>query len=442
MNKKITLPKAARMMADASGLTMRQCEDFLKSLAEIVTETLSEGESIKVKGLGTFRLTRVDARRSIDVASGEPTEIAEHSKVVFVPCKEMAAEVNSPFEFFEAIELDDSVNEEDLDAIGSDDTDDIFGGREENPEDANIEEKETQTLTDEVSENRSSESVVTYSEEEYTETTDEQPIPEPASLHVPEAENEPDLQAEGSVGPETAVEQEPDRADESIRESVNLSEAEAVSQATENAEPANIVDDEYVAPVKDKSFRFGRGFIVGFAVCLVAVAIGMGIAFAYMFGKMQSAQRDSETPVVAENVVVVSDEAVRIEEAGAVKDTAVDDDARTSGSAKESGVGESAKVSSGDVPTEASDAPKAEKPVYDTITKTRYLTTMAKEHYGDFNLWPYIYEENKAILGHPDRIRPGTKVVIPPLSKYGVTVTPAAIEKAKRLGTAIYARYE
>ncbi len=38
---------------------------------------------------------------------------------------------------------------------------------------------------------------------------------------------------------------------------------------------------------------------------------------------------------------------------------------------------------------------------------------MAKEHYGNYNLWPYIYEENKAILGHPDRIRPGTKVIVP-----------------------------
>ena len=85
--------------------------------------------------------------------------------------------------------------------------------------------------------------------------------------------------------------------------------------------------------------------------------------------------------------------------------------------------------------------PSDEK-VYDTITKTRYLTTMAQDHYGNFNFWPYIYKENQAILGHPDRIRPGTRVVVPKLSKYGVSAdNPKDIAAAKRLGVEIYSRY-
>lgn len=81
--------------------------------------------------------------------------------------------------------------------------------------------------------------------------------------------------------------------------------------------------------------------------------------------------------------------------------------------------------------------------VYDTISTTRYLTTMAKEHYGNYHLWPYIYEENKTILGHPDRIRPGTKVLIPSASKYGIDANnPKCIEDAKRKGVEIYSRYK
>ena len=90
------------------------------------------------------------------------------------------------------------------------------------------------------------------------------------------------------------------------------------------------------------------------------------------------------------------------------------------------------------VPTGPSDAT-----VYDTITKTRYLTTMAKDHYGNYHLWPYIYRENGKILGHPDRIKPGTRVVIPDLAKYGVDPKNADhIDKAKKLGVEIYARYQ
>ena len=80
---------------------------------------------------------------------------------------------------------------------------------------------------------------------------------------------------------------------------------------------------------------------------------------------------------------------------------------------------------------------------YDTISKTRNLTKMALEYYGNYNLWPYIYEENKDFLGHPDRIKPGTKVVIPPLSKYGVdSKNEEDIIKAKKMGQEIYAKYK
>lgn len=78
----------------------------------------------------------------------------------------------------------------------------------------------------------------------------------------------------------------------------------------------------------------------------------------------------------------------------------------------------------------------------DQIGKTRYLTTMAREYYGDANFWPYIYEENKDRLGHPDKIKPGTSVVIPDLRKYDIDPElPADMEKAKALAKEIYARF-
>lgn len=79
---------------------------------------------------------------------------------------------------------------------------------------------------------------------------------------------------------------------------------------------------------------------------------------------------------------------------------------------------------------------------YDTIGKSRFLRTMAKDFYGNPEFWPYIYEENSNKLGDPDRIRPGSVIKIPSLVKYGVnTKNPADVEKAKKLGKEIYARY-
>lgn len=79
---------------------------------------------------------------------------------------------------------------------------------------------------------------------------------------------------------------------------------------------------------------------------------------------------------------------------------------------------------------------------YDRVTTTRYLTTMAREYYGNHEFWPYIYEENKSKLGNPNRTTPGTMVVVPSLKKYGVNPkNPADIEKARSMGREIYARY-
>lgn len=91
-----------------------------------------------------------------------------------------------------------------------------------------------------------------------------------------------------------------------------------------------------------------------------------------------------------------------------------------------------------DVPTLPSDSP-----VYDTVSTTRYLTTIAKEHYGNFNLWPIIYEENSAFLGHPDRITPGTRVIVPPLSKYNVNPNDKdQINAMKQKGKEIYDKFK
>ena len=58
--------------------------------------------------------------------------------------------------------------------------------------------------------------------------------------------------------------------------------------------------------------------------------------------------------------------------------------------------------------------------VTDTVKANRYLTTMARRHYGKKIFWVYIYEENKNIIDDPDHIAPNTVVVIPPAEKYGI----------------------
>ena len=48
-----------------------------------------------------------------------------------------------------------------------------------------------------------------------------------------------------------------------------------------------------------------------------------------------------------------------------------------------------------------------------TVQKGDTLSKIAKEYYGDANKYPQIFEANKPMLTHPDKIYPGQKLRIP-----------------------------
>ena len=83
-------------------------------------------------------------------------------------------------------------------------------------------------------------------------------------------------------------------------------------------------------------------------------------------------------------------------------------------------------------PSTTAPAPKAKaEPVYDTVTKSRYLSILAKEHYGVKNYWIFIYEANPE-LGNPNKIAPGTRVLIPDRSTFEEATPDATAAKASR----------
>lgn len=57
-------------------------------------------------------------------------------------------------------------------------------------------------------------------------------------------------------------------------------------------------------------------------------------------------------------------------------------------------------------------APEAQ---YHTVVSGDNLSKIAKKFYGDANKYPAIFEANKPMLKHPDKIYPGQMLRIPPL---------------------------
>lgn len=60
-------------------------------------------------------------------------------------------------------------------------------------------------------------------------------------------------------------------------------------------------------------------------------------------------------------------------------------------------------------------AVEPEKQFY-TVVPGDTLSKIAKQVYGNANKYPVIFEANKPMLKHPDKIYPGQVLVIPPLS--------------------------
>ena len=54
---------------------------------------------------------------------------------------------------------------------------------------------------------------------------------------------------------------------------------------------------------------------------------------------------------------------------------------------------------------------------YHDVVRGDTLSAIAKKFYGDANKYPVIFEANKPMLTHPDKIYPGQKLRIPALAK-------------------------
>ena len=52
---------------------------------------------------------------------------------------------------------------------------------------------------------------------------------------------------------------------------------------------------------------------------------------------------------------------------------------------------------------------------FHTVVKGEFLSKIAKKYYGDANKYPIIFEANKPMLTHPDKIYPGQVLRIPVL---------------------------
>ena len=104
---KISIQEITDELSAKLNITKRVAEDFVKMLFGTIEEALLNGNSVKVKDLGVFKLQSLEARKSVNVQTGEEIIIPGYTKVNFTPETSLKELVNTPFAHLESVVLDD-----------------------------------------------------------------------------------------------------------------------------------------------------------------------------------------------------------------------------------------------------------------------------------------------------------------------------------------------
>lgn len=109
-----TLKDIAKILVQKHELKQRDADLFVSAFVETILEGLRNDRQVKIKGFGTFKVTAVRDRESVNVNTGERVVISGHDKISFTPDAVMRDIVNKPFAQFETVVLADDVNFDDM----------------------------------------------------------------------------------------------------------------------------------------------------------------------------------------------------------------------------------------------------------------------------------------------------------------------------------------
>ena len=112
---KSSLSVLAKAVASKRGLTQAEAERFIATMFEVAGAGIQEDKLLKMKWLGTFKITSVKDRESVDVNTGERILIEGRDKISFTPDNILKEIVNKPFAQFETVVVNDGVDFSDID---------------------------------------------------------------------------------------------------------------------------------------------------------------------------------------------------------------------------------------------------------------------------------------------------------------------------------------
>ena len=277
---KVSITELASKLMEKHGLKRTEAELFIRQFVGVINDGLKNDKSVKVKGLGTFKVQAVSARKSVDVNTGEAIVIEGRDKISFTAEAVMRDLVNAPFAQFETVIVNDGVDFSEIDAKNEAD---------------NTEAKEPTPAVEPTPVAELEPAVVEPAPIAEPEPAVVEPTPvaepEPAVVEpTPVAEPEPTVvEAAPAAEPEPTVEPAPAAEPEPIVEPAPVAEPEpAVVEPTPIVEPTPAVEDSDSdtdeLEAKSKSYKNTIIVLASSLACVVILAV---VGFVYMFSQIE-----------------------------------------------------------------------------------------------------------------------------------------------------------
>lgn len=326
---KNSLNGLADKLAEKSGLSQIEAELFIRKMFDVCHQGLAADKIVKMRWLGTFKVTSVKERESVDVNTGERIVIEGRDKISFTPDNILKEIVNKPFAQFETVIVNDGVDFESIDKKYEDSLEDEE--QEESLEKPKpiievVEPTET-PLPDVVSEETTQAEAVSSSEPTTSGVIDFLDVPENPS----EDSSVVVVGEDSTIEPQTTVSQEvpTDEISSSVsddiqadsREENSNAEIEAETDAEIGADAKIEADDE--VEIRRRHFIIPKYVVIIASFTLLILIGGLGW-FAFNYGQMaaqrnhlelQLAQYKTDKNVVAKPANVKSQEQLLQEKA-------------------------------------------------------------------------------------------------------------------------------
>ena len=418
MNERLTIQDLTDLLAAKHSMTKKDAEAFVKEFFLLIEQALESENTVKIKGLGTFKLIDVDSRESVNVNTGERFQIKGHTKVSFSPDANLRDTINKPFAHFETVVLNENTVLEDTPI-----------------EETEEEESGEEVIPTVIPESIEPQSQPKEEEKEEMSLTEIQPIVEPRSIEPQSVVVEPKtvpVEKKEIITAEEIIEQELLRANlkpEStiVRSQEGKSEmakgSEVAQTAIQPTPQKNIPDSS----VKEKSLV---PYLITIII-LVLLLCGGVVLFIYypdLFSSSSDKNALDMPPVTTQPVkpeVQLSDTI----EQDSVKDikpeTPKTSITPTPVVPQKKEAVTPAKTENKVIRQQPSTSVYLDSASYKiTGTKTKYtvkegetLTRVSLRFYGTKAMWPYIVKHNPDVIKNPNNVPYGTTIKIPELTK-------------------------